>query len=41
MKFKKVLAVISALCMVCAVAPFSENYALETAVSASAETSCM
>ncbi len=37
MKLKKMLAVVSALCMMCAVVPFSEKYTPETAVSASAE----
>ena len=37
MKLKKILAVVSALCMLCAVVPFSEKYVPETAISASAE----
>ncbi len=37
MKFKKMLAVVSALCMMCAVVPFSEKYVPETAILASAE----
>ncbi len=37
MKLKKILAVVSALCMICAVMPFSEKYIPGTAISASAE----
>ena len=37
MKFKKIVAVVSSLCMMTAVMPFSEKYVPETAVSASAE----